>query len=254
MKTQRQKKIIELIENNDIETQEELAQALQDAGYNVTQATVSRDIRELKLTKTSTDGKHQKYVVFSPAEFKLSDKYVNVLKRETKKELVLLNDFLSSNKIILNKEIVDINLLLEDVMESFKPLIEKKNIKLISRIPKDELMLFIDYDKMCEVISNLIKNSIESIDKVGIIEIYSIKIKDNVNIIIKDNGIGMTKKEIKNIFIPFYTTKSKGTGLGTYISKIIIKKHRGKIKYESIKNKGTKTIVTLPINKKIMYN
>ena len=56
MKTQRHKKIIELIENNDIETQEELAQALQDAGYNVTQATVSRDIRELKLTKTSTDG------------------------------------------------------------------------------------------------------------------------------------------------------------------------------------------------------
>ena len=181
-------------------------------------------------------------------------KYVYVLKRETKKELVLLNDFLSSNKIILNKEIVDINLLLEDVIESFKPLIEKKNIKLISHIPKDELILIIDYDKMCEVISNLIKNSIESIDKVGIIEIYSIKIKDNVNIIIKDNGIGMTKKEIKNIFIPFYTTKSKGTGLGTYISKIIIKKHRGKIKYESVKNKGTKTIVTLPINKKIMYN
>jgi len=80
MKTQRHKKIIELIENNDIETQEELAQALQDAGYNVTQATVSRDIRELKLTKTSTDGKHQKYVVFSPVEFQFSDKYVNVLK------------------------------------------------------------------------------------------------------------------------------------------------------------------------------
>lgn len=80
MKTQRQKKIIELIENNDIETQEELAQALQDAGYNVTQATVSRDIRELKLTKTSTDGKNQKYVVFSPSEFKTGDKYVNVLK------------------------------------------------------------------------------------------------------------------------------------------------------------------------------
>lgn len=95
MKTQRQKKIIELIENNDIETQEELAQALQDAGYNVTQATVSRDIRELKLTKTSTDGKHQKYVVFSPAEFKLSDKYVNVLKEgflsmDTAKNLLVI--------------------------------------------------------------------------------------------------------------------------------------------------------------------
>lgn len=95
MKTQRHKKIIELIENNDIETQDELAQALQDAGYNVTQATVSRDIRELKLTKTSTDGKHQKYVVFSPAEFQLSDKYVNVLKEgflsmDTAKNLLVI--------------------------------------------------------------------------------------------------------------------------------------------------------------------
>ena len=62
MKSERQNKIIELIRKNNIETQEELADALNQAGYNVTQATVSRDIRELNLTKTSVDGKHQKYV------------------------------------------------------------------------------------------------------------------------------------------------------------------------------------------------
>ena len=53
MKSERQNKIIELIRENDIETQDELADALHKAGYDVTQATVSRDIRELKLTKTS---------------------------------------------------------------------------------------------------------------------------------------------------------------------------------------------------------
>ena len=95
MKTQRHKKIIELIENNDIETQDELAQALQDAGYNVTQATVSRDIRELKLTKTSTDGRRQRYVVFGGAEPQLGDKYVNVLKEgflsmDTAKNLLVI--------------------------------------------------------------------------------------------------------------------------------------------------------------------
>lgn len=183
-----------------------------------------------------------------------SKKYINILKRELKKELVLLNDFLSSNKITLNKEIVDLNLLLEEVIESFKPLLVKKNINLISHISKEELLMYLDYDKLCEVISNLIKNSIESIDSNGIIEISVRKVKDKANIIIKDNGLGMTKKEIKKIFIPFYTTKRKGTGLGTYISKIIIEKHNGNIKYESIKNKGTKTLITLPINKKIMYN
>ena len=60
MKSERQNKIIELITQNSIGTQEELAEALKQAGFSVTQATVSRDIRELNLTKTSIDGKNQK--------------------------------------------------------------------------------------------------------------------------------------------------------------------------------------------------
>ena len=80
MKSERQNKIIELIRKNNIETQEELADALNQAGYNVTQATVSRDIRELNLTKTSVDGKHQKYVIYQLADINLADKYVNVMR------------------------------------------------------------------------------------------------------------------------------------------------------------------------------
>ena len=80
MRTDRHKKILELINNNNIGTQEELADALNKAGYNVTQATVSRDIRELNLTKTSVDGKHQKYVIYQSADINLADKYVNVMR------------------------------------------------------------------------------------------------------------------------------------------------------------------------------
>ena len=80
MKSERQNKIIELIRKNNIETQEELADALNQAGYNVTQATVSRDIRELNLTKTSVDGKHQKYVIYQSVDINLADKYVNVMR------------------------------------------------------------------------------------------------------------------------------------------------------------------------------
>ena len=80
MKSERQNKIIQLIRNNDIETQEELANALVESGFNVTQATVSRDIRELKLTKTSMDGKHQKYVLYRSSDSQLSGKYENVLR------------------------------------------------------------------------------------------------------------------------------------------------------------------------------
>ncbi len=80
MKVGRQSKIIELINKYDIETQEELADLLNAAGYNVTQATISRDIRELKLTKVSTNLGKQKYIVLQNQESGMYDKYVRVLK------------------------------------------------------------------------------------------------------------------------------------------------------------------------------
>ena len=80
MKTARHAKIIEIINKNNIETQEELAKALNEAGFNVTQATVSRDIRELKLMKISENGEKQRYVVFQNKDNGLSDKYIRVLR------------------------------------------------------------------------------------------------------------------------------------------------------------------------------
>ncbi len=80
MKISRQSKIIELINKYDIETQEELAERLMKDGYNVTQATVSRDIRELKLTKVAVDGGRQKYIVLQKSEPGMSEKYTRVLR------------------------------------------------------------------------------------------------------------------------------------------------------------------------------
>lgn len=80
MKISRQSKIIELINKYDIETQEELADRLMKDGYNVTQATVSRDIRELKLTKVAMDDGRQKYIVLQKTEPGMSEKYTRVLR------------------------------------------------------------------------------------------------------------------------------------------------------------------------------
>ncbi|HJC90313.1 MAG TPA: arginine repressor [Candidatus Mediterraneibacter excrementigallinarum] len=79
MKVSRHAKIIELISQYDIETQEELAEYLNRAGFKVTQATVSRDIRDLKLTKVSVNGGKQKYILHRPEEG-MSEKYIRVLK------------------------------------------------------------------------------------------------------------------------------------------------------------------------------
>ena len=80
MKTKRQTKMFELIKKHDIETQEELSDYLQKEGYQVTQATVSRDIRELKLTKVAMSNGRQKYAALTEANEDLSEKYTRVFR------------------------------------------------------------------------------------------------------------------------------------------------------------------------------
>ena len=80
MKIARHAKILELIENYEIETQDELAQKLCDEGFNVTQATVSRDIREMKLTKIATEKGKQKYAVISSHDSEVSERMTRVFR------------------------------------------------------------------------------------------------------------------------------------------------------------------------------
>ena len=80
MKAKRQSKLLELIQKNEIETQEELLHHLLKEGFAVTQATVSRDIRELKLTKIAISDGRQKYAVLNDSTEVLSEKYIRVLK------------------------------------------------------------------------------------------------------------------------------------------------------------------------------
>lgn len=80
MKSKRHAKILEIIRKYDVETQEELSELLEEEGFQVTQATVSRDIRELKLTKVSMNNGRQKYAALSEPAEDLSEKYIRVLK------------------------------------------------------------------------------------------------------------------------------------------------------------------------------
>ncbi len=81
MKEQRHEKIIELIEQYDIETQDELADRLREAGFQVTQATVSRDIRKLKLSKVPGKNGRQKYALLTGQNHQMAEKYVGILRQ-----------------------------------------------------------------------------------------------------------------------------------------------------------------------------
>jgi transcriptional regulator of arginine metabolism len=95
MKVARHAKILELIENNEIETQEELAERLKDCGYNITQATVSRDIKELKLIKTLSESGKYRYTTIKPQDSEFADRHVKVFS-----DIVLSTDY-ASNIIVM---------------------------------------------------------------------------------------------------------------------------------------------------------
>lgn len=176
-----------------------------------------------------------------------SRKYIPILKEEIKGVLTLLEDFLSITKIKVEKDIVDIYMLLEDVIEKFEPLLNDKKVKVVSHIPDEELYLLIDYNRMSQVFLNIIKNSIEAMSetKDGVIEIDCKEMKNKIEIDIKDNGCGISNENLKRMNEPFFTTKRNGTGLGVYLSREIIKEHGGSITYKSSK-KGTTARVCLP--------
>lgn len=176
-----------------------------------------------------------------------SIKYIPILREEIERVLILLQDFLSMTKVNIEKESMDIYLLLEDVVDDFKPILKNRNVDLSIDIDDEELYIEGDYNRLKQVFMNIIKNSIESIpeSQKGLIKIYTKKSKDNIKIYISDNGVGMDSEILKKFNEPFFTTKKNGTGLGTALSMEIIKAHGGEINYSTVENKGTTVEIIL---------
>ncbi len=178
-------------------------------------------------------------------------KYIPIIRSEINRTLLLLQDFLDCNHLKINKDILDINMLLEDVSVACEPLVNSKKINYILSIDEDELYMEGDYERLKQVFINVIKNSIEAITPKdnSYIQLDTEIRKNNIHIFIEDNGIGMTKKDLEKIKEPFYTTKKDGTGLGVTLSFEIVKAHNGRIIYTSEYGKGTKVEVVLPLMK-----
>jgi len=175
------------------------------------------------------------------------EKYNNIIKNELDRTLTIMDDFLDYTKIKVNKDIMDVTMLIEDTTQSIDSLLKHYNVNLKTDISEDEIFIDGDYNRLKQVLINIFKNSIESIKKDGLINV-SLESDDNfVTITVEDNGEGMDSETLNNIMQPFFTTKPKGTGLGTCLSKEIIDSHNGTIKYESEKNKGTKVLISLPL-------
>lgn len=168
------------------------------------------------------------------------------------KDLFELSKFKSTDFNLKLKK-GDIYEFLRETIASYIPQMDEKGILYDFEIPEESLYINFDDKNLYRAISNLITNSINYNLKGTTLKMYAKNTSNIVEIIISDNGIGIPKKLVNNIFEPFVRVDSSrnsklgGTGLGLAITKTLIEKHNGTIALETDLDKGCRFIITLNI-------
>ncbi|MFH1713198.1 MAG: GAF domain-containing sensor histidine kinase [Candidatus Jacksonbacteria bacterium] len=170
----------------------------------------------------------------------------------------LINDLLDVSRIEEGKleyqfTKFDIKQLIKEVLDQYKVFIKEKRLLVKTNIgDQGKILTRGDREKLFLVFSNLIDNAVKFTPKGGMIDILVNKDKNRAQVTIKDSGIGIGAKDQEQLFTKFFRAESakrvqtQGSGLGLFIVKNIIKKHKGKIKIDSILNKGTTVACWLP--------
>lgn len=173
-------------------------------------------------------------------------KYNEIIENELNRTLDIMDNFSSYTKIKINMDLMDLDYLITDTISSMSSIFKCKNIE-VNYEENDEVLIKGDYDRLKQVLINMLKNSTEAIENNGKIDIKLKKSKKYVTICIKDNGSGMSEEELDKISELFYTSKEKGCGIGVSLSKEIINLHKGTIKYNSVLGEYTEVLIKLPL-------
>ncbi len=151
-----------------------------------------------------------------------------------------------SRPLQLEKKQVDLRDVLERAEESCRLKGEKREVFLSVDVPPVPIYKNIDSFYLERAIVNLVTNAIEASSKDQRVLILLKAENTTIRIVIEDKGSGMEKKDLENIFVPFYSKKRDGTGLGMPIAKKIIEGHQGKIRISSKLGQGTEVVIELP--------
>jgi signal transduction histidine kinase len=140
----------------------------------------------------------------------------------------------------------DLKDIINKVLDSCKIKAEESGVSLSVRVPTAPMKLVIDAHHMERALLNLVSNCIEASGSGQQVLLSAENEGADLVIRVKDNGVGMDKETLENIFVPFYTKKKKGTGLGMPIVKKIVESHSGKLMIRSRPGQGTEFVLHLP--------
>ena len=191
----------------------------------------------------------------------MQKEYVEKIYESNEREIRLVNSLLNvskieSGKILVEPRLTDLTRLISSVMTDFRLEAGEPGKKLTAVIDKKIPKIYIDEDQIRQVYANLISNAVRYTKKGGVISVKVYLSKNFIMTEIKDNGIGIPKREQKRVFDKFFRAsnalkiETDGTGLGLFLSKTIVESSGGKMGFRSSEGKGSTFWFTLPVKTK----
>jgi signal transduction histidine kinase len=175
-----------------------------------------------------------------------------VLLREMRSQLLrirqVLQEYLRFARMPKSERaVISLKGFLEEKLNFVQPLLDRKHVDLKKTLDPNLPLVCVDAEQLWEVFSNLIRNAVEAMPDGGNLTVSSQKNGSEVLVSISDSGRGMTEEETRNLFIPFFTTKSDGTGLGLAYAQRVINEHGGKIACATAPGRGSTFSIQLPL-------
>lgn len=222
----------ELNKLTQIKTVSEIAASISHEVRNP--LTVTRGFTQLLKDGSLTDEQRNQYIKLSLEELDRAER--------------IIGDYLNFAKPSMeNKEVLYLNQEIEYIVQVINPYATMNSISVEVNMEDCQYAILGEKQKLRQSLLNIVKNGIEAIEKKGKITIHLQNSNEEVQLIITDNGKGMSDEQIKNIGTPYFSTKDKGTGLGTMVAFNIIKEMQGEYNIVSQIGKGTTFFISFPL-------
>jgi len=145
------------------------------------------------------------------------------------------------------RAVVSLKGFLEEKLNFVQPLLDQRRVDLRKTFDPSLPPVYADAEQLWEVLLNLIRNAVDAMPAGGNLTVSTKRNDAEVLVSVSDNGRGMTEEEARNLFVPFFTTKSDGTGLGLAYAQQVINEHGGKIDCATARGKGSTFSIQLPL-------
>jgi signal transduction histidine kinase len=176
---------------------------------------------------------------------------VNEMRAEVRRIQRVIEDYLQFARLPkLQKQPVDLNAFLEKKLAFYGSELARENVKLRTHFDPALPTINADAEQIWQAMLNLIRNSRQAMTHGGELTIGTWRDGNRVLLRITDNGKGMTEEQLKQLFVPFFTTKKEGTGLGLALVQQIVTEHGGHVECESVSGQGSTFTLFLPLTEK----